>query len=255
MRFVDLHTHLLPDLDDGPATLEETIGMLRMAHARGTRTIVATPHMFAPHFGSTDVGKVRAVFAGSMSRLEEKARAPETSFLHELSILLGAENFLSPELLQRVATGDVLTLNESRYLLVEWSPYTSYQTAERGLERILASGFFPVLAHVERYPVLQQQPSRLRDLVKKGCIAQINGSSLLNPPSRKLARANFIWLRQGVVQLIASDAHGTGRRNPDLERVRSSLENRFSEPQLRTWLCDNPQRILDNGSLTSPHYS
>ena len=120
MNFVDVHTHILPEVDDGAASIDETIAMLRIAYDGGTRKIVATPHMFLYLFGNDDVVQVQNSFQQLM--LDLHSRVDLFPFLEEMKCYLGSENYVSPEFLEALAQGCVLSLNGSRYLLVEFIP-------------------------------------------------------------------------------------------------------------------------------------
>lgn len=242
--FVDLHVHLLPGVDDGPATLEETVRLLAAAHAAGTRCLVATPHMFSPLFGNQDPGAIRRVFEECVEALARLARQPELEFLAELDLRLGAENALSPELLEAVEAGTALALAGSRYLLVELSPFLSVDTAVYGAERILARGLVPLIAHVERYP--QLSGPELDRLLQLGCVAQINAGSLTGEGGRRLGKACLELLRTERARVVASDGHGADFRPPDLRPARDLVAAKLGRERALDCLHDAPARLLDS---------
>ena len=163
VRFVDIHSHLIPEIDDGAASLLESLEMLRFAYERGTRAMVATPHMFAS-FGNSDPLAVYDTYVSTVRRLERLANSDENAFSKEMALYLGSENFVSPEFLEALKDRNVLTLNGSRYLLVEFPPYLPFETAASAIDRVLEVGLTPVLAHVERYSFLEGKPRRLASL-------------------------------------------------------------------------------------------
>ncbi len=248
MHFVDLHTHLLPAIDDGPASLDETIALLRLAHEQGTRALVATPHMFLPPWDLREPEMVRVAFDDTVSQLDALSGLPGSEFLGELSLHLGAENSLSPEFLEALAARRVVSIAGGLYLLIEISPYFSSSMLDAAVERVLRAGFVPVLAHVDRHPELVRNPARLARLVAMGMIVQLNASSLRGPSP--LVRDALALLDARLVHVIASDAHDTGRRPPDLRQAADVLGRRFGEPQVAAWMFDNPRRILNNRALT-----
>lgn len=247
--FVDLHVHLLPGVDDGPDTFEETLATLKMAHTGGTRRLVATPHMFSPLFDTPGAAAIRSAHRRLLEELAAASERPEHAFLRELRLDLGAENHLSPELLESARGGDLLTLNGSRYLLIELPFYSSRDVARTATSTLLDRGFVPVLAHVERYPFLVDSPAALDPFLASGCVAQINGSSLLPGAGRGLRRDARNLLRSGSIQAVASDGHGPGRRHPDLGPVFRELTSRFSPGEAERWLHDNPLALVENRSL------
>jgi protein-tyrosine phosphatase len=252
VRFVDVHTHFLPGLDDGPEDVEQAVALLAQAHADGARTLVATPHMFLPPFHNHEPGPVRWAFEDLLLRLRQRAAEPRFAFLAELELLLGAENHLSPELLNALESRSVLTLNDTAYLLIELPPYLGAEMALAAMERMLGAGFVPVLAHVERYALFQAHADRLAAFVARGCVAQVNASSLLGWGSRRQTRAARAFLDARLVQVIASDAHDTHARPPCLGMVAASLRKHRSEAEIADWLSGNPARILANRQLWRP---
>ncbi len=249
MEFVDLHIHLIPGVDDGPASLEETVRLLELAHREGTRTLVATPHMFLPPFDLRDPEIVRAAFAEMTEALGGWSARPGFEFLRELSLHLGAENNLSAELLQALETRRVVSINHGLYLLVEISPFLPSSMLASAVERILRAGFVPVLAHADRYPELLRHPARLAQLVEMGLIVQLNASSLEPRAPRAVRSAAVSLLEAGLAHVIASDAHGARRRVPDQRLALETLSRRFPEGQIAVWMFDNPLRILNNQAL------
>lgn len=254
MQFVDLHCHLLPGLDDGPTSVAETVEMLRLAHAGGTRALVATPHCFLSPYEISDP----TLLASSFQRLTEHLErlrggvdaAGEYAFLGEMALYLGAENYVSPELFVALEQGAVVTLNDSRYLLIEFPPFLSYEVAVSAVERILQAGLFPVLAHVERYGFFRKGTRRLAALQAAGCVAQVNASTVLGASGRGLARWAGKLLDRGLVQIIASDGHGVEARRPDLGRVAAALGRRQPAERIALWLRENGARILADEAPT-----
>ena len=117
------------------------------------------------------------------------------------------------------------------------------------IDRIAAAGLVPVLAHVERYTPFLERPGRLAELVRLGCVAQLNGSSLLRSAGRSRRKAALSFLRKGLAQVIASDAHDGRLRTPDLGKVFEALKDKFPQHWIQAWMYDNPQRILNNEAL------
>lgn len=243
MHFVDLHTHLLPGIDDGAKNLEETLEMLRIAHAGGTRRVVATPHMYHPLF-SNDMAEVEALFARTGAELERRSEEPECAFLREMTMNLGSENYLSTEFLVALSEGRVLPLHGGSCLMIEFSGWLSPDGMEAALERILEHGLVPVIAHAERYVPFSRSRKRMTRWRDMGCLLQINGSSLLGRAGRALRRIGLSLIKRDLVHLIASDGHDAEFRTPDLRAVFDLLKKRISEERISELMSANPTRIL-----------
>lgn len=249
--FVDLHTHVLPGVDDGAATEAEALAMLRLAHGDGTRRIVATPHLFRAGFGDHSAADLRRRFAAFEETLAAWRERPETAFLSELRCDLGAEHHLSPEFFDALAVNAVVPYGDSRRLLVELPFYLPPEQAEAGLAQVLAAGYQPVMAHIERYPLLLTHRRYLRRLLDMGCLLQVNGESILSrqPRLRRICRE---LLRLGWVHAVASDAHHEDRRPPLLGQVATWLDREFGPSRTRHWLSHGPTAILDGGEIPAP---
>lgn len=251
MRFVDLHCHLLPGLDDGAASLQESVDILRFAYQRRTRGIVATPHSFQPMFTTPGPVELHDAFTRLTKDLRQLAEEPENSFLAEMSIYLGSENLVSPEFLKALSNREVLAVNGSRYLMVEFPHFLAYSFVESAIEQILAVELIPLLAHVERYEFFHRRSGRVGNLRQRGCVIQVNAEALEEGRLGEESRLAQSLARRGLLDVIASDGHDVGARPPDLQGAFEQLSKDFSEESLHTWMWENPVRILGNRDLVS----
>lgn len=218
--------------------------MLRRAHAGGTRKVVATPHMFFDAFGNFDVSAVNDVFARTVAGLRRLADSPGHEFLWELDLRLGAENYASLEFLEALRGLEVITLDGTRYLLVEFPLTLPARQLMSVVRQVLESDLIPVLAHVERYSVVQKDPAILEKLLDAGCLSQVNGSSFLQPFWSQRKRTAETLLKGDLISLIASDGHGISYRPPDLREPFLRLGRRFAAGELKKLFSDSPARIL-----------
>lgn len=200
---IDIHCHLLPAVDDGPGTVEQTIEMARRAVEEGVTAIVVTPHAFHPQFETEDLNV-------------QEAAATLQNVLHQegikLDIYPGQEIRVFGDLVQALEDGAALSLNGSRYVLVEFPSDTVPAYAEQLFFRLQTEGYTPVIAHPERNKELATNPKRLMDFVSSGALSQVTTSSLTGEFGQNVKEIAFVFLRNGLSQLIASDAHSTGRR-------------------------------------------
>ncbi len=241
---IDIHAHVLPGIDDGSNSEEETVEMLRVAHESGTRTVVATPHLFHPSFSTPALGEVRSLFDRLNEHLEEAAETEGLEFLSEMDLLLGGENFWGSSFVESMAAGQVMTINESSHVLVEFVPINSRGQMLQATEVILAEGLVPVLAHVERYAVVVRQPHVLEEFLARGCLTQLNTGSLGGRPWNSRKRLALRLLDEGLISLIATDAHDFSRRTPSMNTALRTLGRRYSAEQVRGWTLDSPGRVV-----------
>lgn len=222
---VDLHTHILPFMDDGSASIEETIAMLTEMKRNGVTTVVATPHF---DLSQSDLKEFLSRRTDSYSLI---MKALENSNL-EMKVLLGAELMYTPQLANQDL--DNLVIQGTDYVLIELSTRYDDPSVVRTLNSIIASGYIPILAHVERYSYLINDSQRLVDLINQGVVMQVNTKSIGND---KYPFINAM-IKRNLVHLIASDAHNMTKRNPDL---RGDLVPDF--------IYNNMSRVIRNEDL------
>jgi protein-tyrosine phosphatase len=202
---IDLHAHVLPGVDDGARDEAEALAMLAAAASDGISTIVATPHS---HHVDAD-----QVLAG-VGRLNDVAHDAGI----DITILPGHEARISAELANRHRDGSLLTLNGTRWLLLECFLFDDWplHLVERSVDRLLAAGLRPLLAHAERYPFVQRHPDSLAPLIGRGLPIQINAASLfLRQGDTERVTAETL-LRTRTAHVIASDSHNARYRPPAL---------------------------------------
>jgi len=202
---VDLHSHILPGLDDGAADLEASMAIARAASADGTQTIVATPHV------SLDYDTHAAVIADGVKSLAASLQAAGI----ELELIAGAEVAAA-----RLSALDddslrALCIGPGPYLLVE-SPYSSAPFLEAQLFGLQTRGFRPLLAHPERCALFQRDRARLERLVAQGMLCSVTAGSIAGRFGRSVRRFTHDLLRAQLVHDISSDAHDTVRRPPGM---------------------------------------
>jgi len=192
--FTDLHTHILPGVDDGAKTLEEALQMLRMQKINGVERVALTPHFYP-------LREELQVFLEKRQKAYDKLLSNwDGENMPQLQ--LGAEVHYSPELVEKELCS--LTIGQGRYLLLELSNMTVPAHMEEVLRIMLEQGLMPVLAHVERCIYFREQPDRLVRLVEQGALAQITAAALINKRTRHFAE---ICLKKNVAQIVASDIH------------------------------------------------
>ncbi len=202
---IDTHLHILPGVDDGPETMEESVALARVLVQEGIHTAIATPHYndLFPHYSVLEIRERVNALQHVLDRRE--------ILLH---LLTGHEALIKPGMVEDIRAGRLAKLNGSRYLLLElwdnaWLPDT-----ERVIFELRAFGITPILAHAERYRVFQNEWERLASLLRQGVLVQITASSLVGMHGQTAQRTAETLLKRGLVHCIASDAHSLRRRKP-----------------------------------------
>jgi protein-tyrosine phosphatase len=236
---IDLHSHILPGLDDGPATLDDALAIARAAVAAGTRTIVATPHAdlhynVRPSARDTALATLRVALAQDSIALD---------------VLAGAEVALEVLIDLDDDDRDAMRLGSGPYLLLE-SPLAQTAGAfDDYLERLLASGERIVLAHPERCPAFQRRPERLDRLVRAGAVTSVTAGAFTGQFGDTVRKFAFSMVTNGWAHSVASDCHDAVRRPPSI----SEHLERAGLGTLRRWLTEDvPGAILDGTTIPSP---
>jgi protein-tyrosine phosphatase len=237
---IDLHCHVLPGVDDGPATLAEAVAMCRLAAADGCSVLIATPHQRHPSFPEL-----------SRRRLEQAWRELVEALDGAPEVRLGAEVRVDSELLAEldVPASEVLPLAGGRYLLLELPRAEQRPAPEELVHELLVGGWRPVLAHPEVIPWLAPDLDRLATLVAAGALLQVTAAALLGDFGRHPRDNAWRMVDAGVVHFVASDAHSTSWRPPGLSAVHGLLERRAGTAVARQLLLDNPARVLADAPL------
>lgn len=233
---IDLHAHILPGLDDGSQSLKESLEMARMAVQSGVRTMVVTPHCVD--------GRAREV-RGSVLRLRSALQDAQIP----LKILEGMEIFGTRETAYLLREERLLTLNRSRYPLIEFPFRSNGDTETEILHSVLESGFRPVVAHPERYLYVQREPALMNLWQKMGCLFQINRGSLLGRFGYEAQKMALALVDRGFATAVASDAHSSTARTTWMQDVKDFLTEEFSPVASEYLLRRNPGSIINNEPL------
>ncbi|QHQ59964.1 histidinol-phosphatase [Anaerocolumna sedimenticola] len=236
-EFIDIHTHILPGVDDGAGNMVQTVQMLLHAKQQGIKTIIATPH-----YACGAENKPVTV----LLELQEQVQMEASRLNMEVQILLGNELYYSDGILKALETGEALTLAASRYILVEFSLGESYQTIYRGLGQLILAGYVPILAHAERYHCLRKKEERIKDIINLGACIQMNSASLLGGFFNREAVYNKKLVKKGLVHFIASDCHNTRHRPPKMKDIYKNLEKSINSALLKRIIMENPIKILED---------
>jgi protein-tyrosine phosphatase len=232
----DIHSHILPDIDDGAADLDVTLAMLRTAAERGVTSIVATPHSYAV--------AERGGIATLNDRLD-RAKALLDEHGIPLELLPGMEIHLMPDVPEHLAAGRYIPINGTRYVLVEfdytqWAPYTDDLLFEIATQR-----FVPLLAHVERITPLQDHPDRVLALIERGYYTQITAMSLMGGFGPQPQKTAEYLLKHNAVHVVASDMHRPdGNRQPWPREADARLARIVGEEAATVLIYENPARVV-----------
>lgn len=242
---VDIHCHILPEVDDGAWDLEAALQMARMAVRCGVRRIIATPHFQGVPEALEQIPYISHQFRQLKSAVEWE-KLP-------LELIPGAEILCVPQTLELARMGRLPTLGDSRYVLTEFYFDASWEFMDSTLEGLRAFGYQPVVAHPERYGAIQRDPDRAGSWFDRGIVLQVNKGSVLGAFGRRAEETAVRLLYRGNVHIIASDAHSPERRTTDLSAVLEWTQEHLGREYSRILLADNPGRIARGRPMCKVH--
>lgn len=232
----DIHTHILPGVDDGSRNMQETRRMLQMQRQQGVLHVIAAPH-FAVGERQESPENLRSV----LNQVREIAKQIDP----EMTIDLGNELLNGPGVITALQQGEALTLAGTRYILVEFLPSDRYSLIYQSLRDYIMEGYIPVVAHMERYEALLSDRNRIVELIMLGAYFQMNAESLMG---RRFSRRPAVCRRlveEGMIHFIGSDCHRSDHRIPLMQDALAYLSGDFRQSGSFLKLVQgNPQKLM-----------
>ena len=238
---IDLHAHILPGIDDGPRSLEEALEMARLAVADGITTMVATPHLFRRR--SVEFHDLNP--PDDIRQAVDRFNAKLAEEHIDLTVLPGCEIPLFPEIIKFIDENRIITINEgARYIFLEMPDSVIPPATEDIIFQLNSRGLTPIITHPERNLVFYQMPDKLRRFISLGCLAQITARSLTRGFGWGVSRFTKKLVREGLVHIMATDAHNVAKRPPVMGNALKKLSKLVGESQAWDMVATVPERII-----------
>ena len=235
--FIDLHTHILPGVDDGATDMSQSLKLLRMAWEDGTRTVVLTPH-YRGKYKSHTPEDLRHEF----SWLQEMARQE----LPDLRLYLGQEISYELDAPEAMHKGRALTMNDSQYVLLEFKANSLRSQIITGVNEMINYGYTPIVAHVERYDISRKDPSLMDELLDMGALLQLNADSIMGQNGFGIKRFCHKLLKARQILFVASDAHDVKHRPPRLRECFLHVYKKYGKEYAAQLFYENAQAVIEN---------
>lgn len=239
-QFVDIHCHILPGVDDGSQTPEETKAMLQKAWDEGIQIMVATPH-YHKQRGKNDIELIKKQLL--LTRKLAKEVHPK------MQICLGMEIYYGEDVPELLKEGRVVSVRKSRYILVEFSPGDEFQYILNAVRKLQMSGHTVIIAHIERYNCLRKDISNVEYLREMGAYLQVNTGSITGSYGRSVKKFLREVLKAHLVQLVGTDAHGSERRTPKMQEAYKEVVKRCGEEYADQIFGQNAKKVLRNEEI------
>ena len=237
---IDIHCHILPGVDDGAKDLEDSLEMARIAQSEGIKTIINTSH-YHPDFDYM-VGEELLKELVSFNKILKENNI-------EVEVLIGNELYYSDNLLEYMDKKEFYTLNNSKYILIEFAPTRFPKNLCDVVYELKIRGYIPILAHVERYQEVQDNPKLIQEAIKEGAFIQVNASSVLGKGPSECNKSCDALLKHNMVHFIGTDAHGSNRRRPLIKEAYEYVSKKYGEDKANKLFLDNPNSVINNGEI------
>ncbi|WP_101842469.1 tyrosine-protein phosphatase [Halobacillus sp. Marseille-P3879] len=238
---IDIHSHILPGVDDGAQSMTESIEMARAAVQEGIDTIVATPHH---QNGAFDNYKNDILLQVSeLNRALEEEDIP-------LTVLPGQETRINGGMVEDLQKDEILPINESNYVFVEFPHDQVPSYASNLLFNLQVEGYQPVIVHPERNLQIQDNPNLLYSFVKNGAASQVTAGSLTGKFGRAAKKLSYQLIESNLIHLIASDAHNAKKRAFHMKEAYSEISKNYGQSAMH-YFFENAQYMIENQTLAS----
>lgn len=234
--FIDMHSHILPNIDDGAEDIDESMEMLNIAAEEGFKYIIATPHY---RQGCSEI------FSKKVQERLDMVNTKASSQGINLHLYTGCEIYYSEIALKELSSKSLPTMAGSRYVLIEFHPIVDYNYIVQAINKILMEGYYPIIAHTERYKFITDSLGKVESLIKLGALIQVNSSSIVgrkNYAKRKIARD---LLKNRLVHYVSTDAHDSVVRSPHIGNCKRFIEKRYGKDYAMDLLYHNPKKIIN----------
>lgn len=240
--YVDMHTHILPAVDDGARDMKMALDMIRIAYEDGIRQIVATPHIHPDKmkYSNEEVYEKFGEFCEEVAKV-----APE------IKMYYGREYYCDFDAVEGIASYDdngemsYLTINNTGYLLVEFDVDVQYMNLKNYLRKLILKGYKPVVAHIERYHCLISHPERVCELDEMNLVLQINAMTITGKNGKEGQKFALKMIKDGLVDIIASDAHTNRNRCPVVYEAAKIVAKKCGKKTMEALFIKNPQHVIN----------
>ena len=237
---IDFHTHILPKVDDGSKSVEETFELLKEARNAGFDSIISTSHYMEKYY-EVNVAE-RQIWIGALSANLQKEGI-------NLNLYLGNEVYITENIIQLLETGKATTINRTNYILFEFPLNVKPMNMYDVIYDMLQYKLIPVLAHPERYVFVQKEPEIIYDLIQKGVLMQANYGSILGQYGEKAQLIVKRFFENNMIHFLGSDVHKKNSIYPRIPQALSEIRLLVGEEKLEELTTINPGLVLENKKI------
>jgi len=233
---VDIHSHIIPGIDDGAKNMEMTLEMIKNAEREGTREIIATPH-YLLEYGEATIEEVK----NHVKKLNEILEDEKIN----VKVYSGQEVYFTEKIIEDYMSGNIGTLNDSRYMLIEFPMDKFEENIFDVLYELQVRNIVPIIAHPERYKPFMKTPTLINDFINQGYLFQVNSGSIEGKFGENVRKTAEIFLTNNIYNFIGSDAHNITNRKTGLKDALDLLNKDMN----RDIFEDSSKKMLKNEEI------
>lgn len=234
---IDIHAHIIPNIDDGSKSVEETFNLINEAKEAGFTDIILTPHYITNYY-ETPGAEVK-FWTEALQKIANEKNL-------KINLHPGMEIYISEELNDLAKDGTVITLANSNYILIEFPMNTTMRNADEILFIMRNMGYKIIIAHPERYKCIQENIEYAMQLVEEGCMLQSNYGSIVDIYGKEAKKTLKKLLKMDLVSFFGTDTHKEGTIYQIMPQILKKLRKTISEEKLYEITTENPRKILEN---------
>lgn len=235
---IDFHSHIIPQIDDGSRSMEETISMLREAKSVGFNKIISTSHYYLSQYVEEELQRKNSL-------IEIANKFYETAG-EEIKLILGSEIYITPDIIDLLKENKASVINGTRYVLFELPLNGEPFGLKETIFRLIENGYKPIIAHPERYPFVQDDPNSLLELIDMGVLFQSNLGSIIGIYGNSAKKTVKKLLQSDMIHFLGSDCHRANSIYPKIPKMVQEIEKIIGERRLRELTVLNAQEILND---------
>lgn len=233
---IDFHSHILPNIDDGSRSLNETIHILKEAKKAGFTKIISTSHYIDGYYEANQEERTKL-----LNEVKENFQGME--------LYLGNEIYITNQMTELISEKKASTINNSKYVLFELPMNTKAMDVKEVVFRLMEKGYVPIIAHPERYKYVKENIEYVRELADMGVLFQSNYGSSIGMYGKKAQKTQKKLLEEGLIQFFGSDVHTVEQVYTKMPKILKKLRKIISEEELEQFSTVNPQKVLNNEDI------
>lgn len=233
---IDFHSHILPNIDDGSRSLNETINILKEAQKAGFTKVISTSHYIEGYYETSEEERTKL-----LNEVKENFR--------DMELYLGNEIYITNQMSNLISEKKASTINNSKYVLFELPMNTKSMEVKEVVFRLMEKGYIPIIAHPERYKYVKENIEYVRELADMGVLFQSNYGSSIGMYGKKAQKTQKKLLEEGLIHFFGSDVHTVEQVYTKMPKILKKLRKIISEEELEQLSTVNPQKVLNNQDI------